>query len=550
MSPEARKAVASLNELAFELAQREREIKRRLDYYGGKHRLRFASLEFQEYFGSRFDGFTDNWTAPVVNAPTERMNPLGIRLDVDEDPGLGVGDDEDRVLGIDSDLERVWGSNDLDRGFSETAVITLAATRSFATVWGGSDAIDDDIPRVTFERPDQAIIRYGSLRQPKEALRLWRDDTREYAVFDDGNHLWKFKRSAVGRDGRLRSGLVVPSTTVGGWEPWEVNGEPWPLPNPLGEPAMVELPNHSLLDPDNPLSDIDGVISMQDAINLVWAYLLNGLDYATLPQRVVTGAAYPKVPVLNEQGQQVGERVVPLDELIRDRILWIPGANARTSEWTAASLDVFSKVIEHAIEHMAAQTRTPPHYLIGKIQNVSADALTAAETGLVSKTEERIVYINPGVKGVYRLIARAQGDERKARAVRSGKVIWKDVQFRGIGQLVDALQKMHGMGFPFEWIAEKYGLEPAEVKRVMRMKAAESRDEQLDDLMRRADLFAKKSTAVGTLVRAGFDPVESLEESGLPEIEHSGLEPVTVREDDRDRRPFNGAPVPVPVDGG
>lgn len=533
MTPEAREAVKAINELAWELAEREKLVKRRLNYYGGQHQLRFASLEFQEYFGRRFDGFTDNWTAPVVNAPTERMNPLGIRLDLDDVPGVDAVGDDDRVRGVDSDMERVWRSNDLDRGFSETAVISLAASRSFATVWG--DRLDEGTPKVTFERPDQTIIRYGDSRQGKDGLRLWRDDRHEYAVYDDGGRfLWKFRRDAVTRDGRLRSGLVVPSTAIGGWEPRQPDTDDvWPLPNPMGELSMVELPNHSLLDPDNPLSDIDGVIAMQDAINLVWAYLLNALDYASLPQRIVTGADYPKVPVLDANGQKVGERVVPLDELIRDRILWIPSKDATTSEWTAASLDVFSAVIERAIEHVAAQTRTPPHYLIGKIQNVSAEALTAAETGLVSKTEERMVYISPGLKGVYRLIALAQGDDRKARAARAGKIVWKDAQFRGLGQKVDALQKLHGMGFPLEWIAEQYGLEPAEVKRVMRMKAAESHDEQLEDMIKRAELIGKQSTAAGVLIRAGFEENATTDVVGLPDIEHTGLLPVTVQGEEK-----------------
>jgi hypothetical protein len=543
MSSEAREAVTALNALAYELAEREKLVKRRLDYYGGQHKLRFASPEFSDYFGDRFEGFSDNWTAPVVQAPTERMNPLGIRLDlIDDEGGLPGVSDEDAARGVDREMERVWAANECDRGFSETAVITLAAARGFATVWG--DRLDEDTPRVTFERPDQAIIRYGEVRQPKDGLRLWRDDRHEYAVYDDGgSFLWKWRRNAIAQDGRLRSGLVVPATAIGGWEPWQPDHDDvWPLPNPMGEMAMVELSNQSLLDPDNPLSDIDGVTAMQDAINLVWAYLMNALDYASLPQRIVTGAEYPKVPVLDQNGQKVGERIVPLDELVKDRILWIPGEDASTAEWTAASLDVFSRVIEQAIEHIAAQTRTPPHYLIGKVANLSAEALTAAETGLVSKTEERIVYINPGVKGVYRKIAVAQGDARKARAVRSGKVVWRDTQFRGLGQKVDALQKLKAIGFPFEWIAEQFGLEPAEVRRVLRMQEAEMRRRaELDPVGEIARGLAGGGGAVtkeqadtfGTLTRSGAEPESAAQVSGIENLDIiPGMQPVTLKRTD------------------
>jgi hypothetical protein len=552
MSPEAQQVLTHVNRLTRDLSDREKLVRQRLDHYGGKHKLRFASPEFSDYFGDRFKDFSDNWTAPVVNAPTERMNPLGIRLDVDDDqPGIaGVDSDEDgdAVRGIDKDMERVWAANDCDRGFSSTAVIALAASRGYATVWG--DRLDENTPKVTFERPDQAIIRYGENRQGRDGLRLWRDDEHEYAVYDDGGeYLWKFRRNAVNRDGYTRSGLVMPGT-IGGWEARQPDSDDvWPLPNPMGALSMVELSNMDLLDPENPLSDIDGVISMQDAINLIWAYLMNGLDYASLPQRIVTGAEYPKVPVLDQNGQKVGERVVPLDELIKDRVLWIPSKDAQTSEWTAARLDVFSAVIERAIEHIAAQTRTPPHYLIGKVANLSADAMTAAETGLVSKTEERITYINPGVKGIYRLIALAQGDERKATACRSARVVWKDTQYRSLAQKVDALAKARTMGFPFAWIAEQYGLEPAEVRRVLRMREAEQRDTQLDDMIKKVELIGKQATAAGVLVRGGWKEDASTEVVGLPDLEHTGLLPVTVQSEEKAAglpgAAVNGTPVPA-----
>jgi hypothetical protein len=470
MSDDARAAVTKLNRLAYELTQREKLVKRRLDYFRGDHPLNYASPEFQNYFGARFKGFNDNWTAPVINAPTERMNPLGVRLD-------------DGERGVDKDLERVWRANDADRGASEAFVIALSTGRAFATVWGDPD--DDETPVVTFERSDQAIVEYGDRRQRVAGLWLWRDDKYEYATVDMGDNLWKFQRLAYSNDGRVRSGLMVPSTAVGGWSPRQVGNEPWPLPNPMGVVSLVELSNHSLLDMDNPMSDIDGVIAMQDAINLIWAYLMNALDYASLPQRVVTGAEIPQIPVLGENGEVVGRRPLELDTLIKERILWIPGQTAKIGEWSAASLDVFSAVIERAIEHVAAQTRTPPHYLIGKIQNVSAEALTAAETGLVSKTEERTVYINPGLRETYRLIALAQDNPAKALAVRSGTMVWKDFQFRGLGQKVDALVKMHQIGFPFEWIAEQYGLSPLEVARVIRLREAEQELDPVAAIARR-----------------------------------------------------------------
>src|SRR5690606_40289669 len=68
------------------------------------------------------------------------------------------------------------------------------------------------------------------------------------------------------------------SIQLSGWEPREVRNEPWPLKNPMGVVPLVEMPNRTLLN-EEPMSDLDGVMHMQDAVNLAWAYLFNDLDY-------------------------------------------------------------------------------------------------------------------------------------------------------------------------------------------------------------------------------------------------------------------------------
>ncbi|MGW4406528.1 phage portal protein [Nonomuraea sp. NPDC004702] len=493
MSEDAIAATKVLNRLAEELDRRQAVIRRRLDYYGGKHQLCYASPEFREYFATRFEGFADNWCQPVVAVPAERMNVLGIRLD-------------EGSRKADRDLSKAWKAANCERGSSQAFVTTLAASRAYCLVWG--DPEDDETPLVTWERPDQAIVAYDSdTGRRSAALKLWADDTKEYATLYQRDFVWKFQRDRAARTGQTVTGLVVPSAGLvnasawGGWEPRQGNDDVWPLPNPMNVVPMVELRNQDLLD-DDPLSDIDGVIAMQNAINLVWAYQLNALDYASLSQRIVLGADIPKVPILNDQGQIVGYRPVELDTLNHERILWVPGDNARIAQWSPADLDAYGKVIEQGVEHVAAQTRTPPHYLIGKLANLSAEALTAAESGLVSKTGERIVYVDPSIREIYTLMALVQNDKAKAKACRSGTVVWKDIQFRALAQKVDALVKMRQIGFPIEWIAEEYGLEPHEVARVLKMREKEAESDPM------AQLMNPKPAQGQPVNEAGEDPPE------------------------------------------
>ena len=459
MDDDTKRALFQMQRLTSELRLRQPRIQKRMNYVRGHQPLAYASAEFRRYMGDRFEGFADNWCLPIIQTPAERMVVQGIRLDSED-------------LRPDAEMSRVWRANNAERGSSEAFVVGLAASRAFALVWGDDE--DADTPVITWERPEQAIVSYRpDTGRPIAGLKLWSDDDAgyEYATLYTREWVWKWQRTGVQLAVVHEPRPAVDPT--GGWEPRHPDGDDtWPIANPMGMVPLIEFRNQTLLD-DAPMSDIDGVMSVQDAINLVWAYLFNALDFASLPQRVVTGAEVPRIPILDAKGQVVGEKPVDLDQLVKDRVLWIPGDSASTAEWSAARLDVFSAVIERAIEHIAAQTRTPSHYLIGRIANLSADALTAAETGLVSKTRERLTYFTPPLRRVYALVAAAQGNPERAKAALSGTVVWGDIQFRSLAQKVDALMKMHQMGFPLEWIAEQYGLEPNEVARVMDMRERE-----------------------------------------------------------------------------
>lgn len=445
-----------------ELIYRRPAIDERLNYVRGTTgTLKYASEKFGEYFAKRFSGFSDNWCSPVAQSGAERMNYTGFRL-------FGQN------TGFDIELARVWEANDCEGASSEAFLVFGAASRAFALV----SPNDGVTPRITFEHPAQTLVDTDpQTGERRAALVVWIDDKFDYATLYTPDYIYKFQRES-GEDRYLnydRDGRYYDRAVLGGWTPRLMpNGEPAePEVNPLGVVPVVELRNQTLLD-DSPISDIAGVMAMQDSVNLVWAYLLNALDSASLPQKVVTGADVPEIPILDSNGQQVGTRPVELDKLHGEAILWLPGGEAKIAEWSVAQLDAFGNVIERCVEHIAAQTRTPPHYLVAKMVNTAAESLTIAEAGLVSKTRERIRYVNPAIREINRLVAVCQGaDQKRLTAIASGQALWADVQYRSEAQMADAMLKMKQVGFPFEYIAERYGLGPDEVKRVMAMRQAE-----------------------------------------------------------------------------
>ncbi|PWG08768.1 hypothetical protein DF268_35965 [Streptomyces sp. V2] len=457
--------------LENELTRRRGPIDRYNAYYRGDHPLKFASPEFAKFHGDRYKDFSDNWTQVVADSPVERLTVTGFLADGE--------------TSADADLWRVWQINGLDADSQLGFLGAVTGARCFVLVWGDPD--DPDMPCVTFEDASQSIVAYqpGSRRLRRAALKRWQDGNRDYATLYLPHELWKFERPLQQQDKSPQMADVDEAMRLWlpegeqrrrrTWEPRDPDelGEPNPQPNPMGVVPMVELPNKPMLVED-PISDVAGVIAMQDAINLVWAQLFTASDAASFPQRVVMGAERPTIPKLNSAGEIIGKQPVDLDKFMVDRVAWITGKDARIDSWPAANLAMYTGILEVAVGHLAAQTRTPQHYLIGKMANLAEGALLAAETGLVKRCDEKTLWYGQGLREVARLIALAQGDEKKAEALRSGRVLWADTESRSQAQMADSLLKLKQLGFPFQWLALRYGLTPTEVAEVTRLREQEA----------------------------------------------------------------------------
>jgi hypothetical protein len=452
--------VEMVDTLYARLSTRTTDITKRDAYYAGEQSLKYASDKFREFHAHRYQGWADNWCGVVANSPSERLGLVGFRLD----DGAGMSPAENA-------LWSAWQVNDMEAQSSQGFLESLIAGRSFVSVWADSGGQ----PTIAWEHPAQVIVDYdpASPRVRRAALRVWRDDTRECANLYTAQAIYKFERptSALLRD---VPGLVLTNWNAGGWTERADEGDAaWPIPNPLGVVPVVEVPNRPMLGRE-PVSEIQGAMAMQDAINLLWSYLFTAADFAALPARVVMGQEPPKMPILDDAGNIVGSRPIEVAKLEQGRMLWLTGEGSKIGQWDAASLDVFTNAIEVAVGHLAAQTRTPQHYLIGKMANLSAEALLAAETGLVKKVEEAQTFFTPPMREVFRLIALVQDDQATADLARRGRVQWQEAESRSEAQLVDALQKLSALGFPFDWIAERYGLSATDLQRVREMRELEA----------------------------------------------------------------------------
>ena len=477
MQEDAYRALTSALKLYEELLGRRSNIKTYDDYYAGNQALNFASKEWAEFHRNQYASFSDNWVATVADALNERLRVDGVRLP------KGSQQDEDRLWGW-------WLDNNMESESSQGFLESIIAARSFVIAWSP----DGETPVLTWEHPSQVIVGYqadGSGRKTG-ALKTWVDEDYEHLVYFTRHAIWKWRRPylELTQGNQTPSGLQIIgdiSVDVGGWDAWQPEEDDvWPVPNPLGVIPVVEVPNRPRLQ-TGPVSDVAGAVSMQDAVNLLWAYLFGAADYASLPARVVMGQEAPKIPLLDKDGQKVGEQNIPLSELQKGRILWLTGQDAKIAEWSRADLKVFTDIIEVAVGHLGGQTRTPAHYFVANkgLSNINGETLIATETPLVKKADEFALYSQKPMSEIWQIMALAVGDVKLAVAARRAQTTFANPGIRSESQLGDYVLKLRQAGYPFGYILEKLGESPGEINRILEMKRQEAYDPQFQDLVER-----------------------------------------------------------------
>jgi Phage portal protein, SPP1 Gp6-like len=419
--------------LEKELAGRQVTLQRLQDYHDGKHRLAFTSQKFREAFGGMFASFADNWCQLVVDAVEERLNVEGFRNGSDPT--------------ADKDAWRIWQANGLDADSQLAHSEALIKGDSFAIVWGDADGN----PKVSIESPRDVIVAYkpGDRKCRLAALKRWRDDDGVHATLFTPDFVYKYEKE---------------DSANGKWEPDMDDNEPWPLPNPLGVVPVVQLSNRASLTSTYGVSEFLNVIPQQDAVNKLLADMMIASEYIAFPQRYVTGL---EIPVDENTGREKAPFQIALDKL-----LIAEDPNARFGTLSAGDLGNYVTGIETLVQHIASQTRTPPHYFYLGGNFPSGDAIKSAETGLVAKSRRKMRFFGEAWEEVIRLCFKVQGDPRGD--ITDSEVIWGDPEYRSEAELADALVKRSAIGVPRQQLWEDAGYSQTQIARFKAMEAEDS----------------------------------------------------------------------------
>lgn len=398
------------------------------EYYDGEARiLALLDTEERRTFQTFLKEAGANWCELIVNAVAERLQVVGFRF-------AGAADE----------AWAIWQANQMDADAEMAQSDALITGSGFLLVQP-----DDDNPTgvsITVESPLEACVLYepGNRRRRRAG----------------------FKRYADELGGRTTDILILPDEIV----TWPSDGtRARSESNPAGEIGLIELVPQPRY-PRPPRSELLPAIPIQDRICTTLFNRLVATDYGAFRQIWATGIKIAREVIKTDGGGETVKVGRPFD-VGANRLLTNENQDGRFGSFPESTLGGYLASVEQDVTMMAAITQTPAHYLTGTLVNLSADAIKAAEAGLVSKVRRRSLHLGEGHEEAMRCALRITGNP--AATDMQAEVIWADFETRSEGQLVDALVKMATLKVPYEVLWEKWGTTQQEIARWKTMEPPE-----------------------------------------------------------------------------
>jgi hypothetical protein len=184
-------------------------------------------------------------------------------------------------------------------------------------------------------------------------------------------------------------------------------------------------------------------------------------EFSAFPQAWAVGWDVPKDPETGEPMPGVAL------EFAQSRLLSFADPDVKLGQFQAANLANYVPAIDLLLQHLSAQTRTPPHYLLAELVNVSGDALTAAEAGLEFRCEKKILDFSDPWEETEALAFRAKDPSDPRADAKNIHTVWAPTAKQSIAQTTDAAVKMRqGLNVPAAQAQEVAGFTQADIARM------------------------------------------------------------------------------------
>ena len=420
---------------------RSASYQRYISYYDGNHDLSFATNKWRNAFGNLFRQFADNLCAPIIDAAADRLQVTGF---------TGVPND--------IPLWDIWKRNKMDRKAGTIHEHVLKTGDAYAIVW------PDPLTGLAVISPNPAFQVCVYYADDGETIiagsKLWQaDDQRWRLTIYYADRLEKYAT--------LSPKKTVPDK-ANDFRPFNVPGEPWPVPNPYAKVPVFHFANKPEMGVWGE-SELSNIIPIQNALNKSVSDMLIAMEFVSLPQRWATGLEIPEDPI-------TGAPKVPFEAGV-DRIWSSPEETTRFGQFEGANLQQFTQVQNDLRLDMARISRTPLHYLSmgGSSQSAfvsvaypSGESLKTAEAPFVAKLEDRQIAYGDVWEDLIAFAALIDGTIIDSMAL---ETVWQSAAPKSeTDNLANSVQKK-ALGIPDTVIWKELGYNDEEIAAMTAMNA-------------------------------------------------------------------------------
>jgi len=341
-------------------------------------------------------------------AEMSRINVVGLPVDVVGQALYVDGYRQERSEKNEPAWES-WQANKMDARQIGLHRSALAYGAAYVTVLPG-----DTAPVMRCRSPRSLTVAYGDDD-------VWPVYALERKKGLKGLVTWRlFDEEAVYTFGEDPKAKKPGADWAGEWLRTEQHG--------LGVCPVVRFRNTGDLDEeDEVVGEIAALIPLQDQMDFTTFDLLVAQHYQAFRQRYVMGWTTTSE---TEKAKASASRLWTFDD-----------PDVKIGEFGQSDLNGYLESRESTLQHLATISQVPPHYLLGKLVNLSAEALAAAEAGQRRKISQRETSFGESWEMVFGLAAGAMG----AAVTAGAQVRWRDTEARALASTVDALGKMAQM---------------------------------------------------------------------------------------------------------
>ena len=388
--------------LAFDVISKKREPYDLLyKYYKGDHPLRYSTERLKKAFDKIGTYFAQNWLAVIVDAVLDRINLKG----------FDITDEEANTI-----IEDLWEKYSISLLTDDVHEAATVLGEGYVIAWrednentvdlDGNEVEGEEITDVYYNDPRMCHVFYDSYRptQKRFAAKIWIDaDGYPCMLLYYPDRLEHYKSRSK----------------IKGFDTWIFSSGTFQLDNEYGN-GGIEPNEYGVIPVFHFRSGrISGKreigqseISLQDAINKLFADMMVGSEFYTFTQRVIISQSDPG-DLKNGAGVN----------------WWIPsgdgkGQGSNVIELGAKSLENYIQALDHVAQSMAVISRTPNHYFALTGGNISGDALLAMEAPLNKKVKKRIEGYEVEWKALIKFLLLLEGKE-----IESNKItpVWEPV---------------------------------------------------------------------------------------------------------------------------